>query len=239
MKTAGNILKKLSYPGRGIACGISPNGENLAVAYFLTGRSENSKNRVLIFKKNRVSTKQIDNNIQNKNLIIYDPVVKFKQFLIVSNGNQTETILKSLKNSSTFFESIETRNFENDPPIFTPRISMLAKLEKTNLTYKMAIIKKATVPCSTQRFLFNFYNPIKGQGHLIYTYNGKKNGNETTSFNKTPRPITIPNDVNIFLKNIWNALNPKNRISLFVGFFNLNTKKFTRKIVNQKQVREF
>lgn len=232
MKTAGKILKKLTYPGRGLILGKSSNGENLAIAYFLMGRSNNSKNRVLNFKKNGIYTKPFKNEINNPSLVIYDPIIKFKHFIIISNGNHTETILKGLKSNLSFSESLKTRNFENDPPIFTPRIAALVDLKKNK--YELAIVKSSTKPCSTERFFFEFSNIIGGQGHLIHTYYGRKN-HETRSFNKTPKLVAIPNNINFFMNDIWAALNPEYRISLFVEFLNFKTKSSIRKIINIKK----
>lgn len=239
MKTAGDILKKLTYPGRGIILGLTPDGENLAAAYFLTGRSENSRSRVLKFKKNRISVQPFNCKIENPSLVIYDSVAKFKNFIVISNGNHTETIVQHLNKKLSFAQAMRTRNFENDPPLFTPRIAACAKLDRKNRSYayKMAIIQSATEPCSTQRFFFEFANPLSGQGHLIYTYCGKEEA-EPKAFSQTPKLIKIPNNINSFLHNIWSSLNSKNKVSLFVEFLNLNTGNCIRKIINKNKKTE-
>ncbi len=226
------ILNNSSYPGRGFIIGLTPDGNNLAIAYYITGRSENSKNRKLVFQKNSLKTAGYKNKIKNENLVIYRPIVKFKNNIIISNGNQTETILNSLKENRSFFYSINKRNFEDDPPIFTPRISALINLQNNKFTYKIAIIKSLfKYVLSTQRHFFCYNNPIKGTGHLIQTYKNDICSN-VQSFQGEPIFVKIENNQMLFHRKIWNSLNSCYKISLFTEFINLYTKKCVRKIEN-------
>ena len=234
MNTIVNVLNKITYPGRGIIIGLSPNGENLCIAYFIMGRSQNSKNRIFKFQKNSLQTLPLNNDVKNRNLIIYKPIIKYRNFVIISNGNQTKTILHSLQNGQNFSQALNLRNFENDAPIYTPRIAAIAELTKKRVTYKLAIVKKATASFSTERFFFEYEQPKQGYGHFIHTYTGKTD-NETKSFNSIPHTIKIPNSHEKFQLAIWKTLNKNNKISLFTEFINLKTKKCSRKIVNKNK----
>lgn len=233
MQKLNDILGKLVYPGRGIVVGKTQN-QNLAIAYFIMGRSKNSRNRVFIFKKNKIETKPFKNQIKNANLLTYYPIIRFKNFLIVGNGNQTQTILNALKHGKSFEYALKTRNFENDPPIFTPRISALIEISnKPKL--KISIIKNDDGnPKSTNRFFFEYSNLQNGQGFLIHTYTGNFN-NDTTSFFGEPRRVYIPNCQNKFNHQIWNSLNQQNKISLFTEYIDLKTNSCNRMIYNKNK----
>ena len=232
MKTINEALNQLEYPGRGLIIGMSSDGNYLAIAYFIMGRSANSQNRILKFEKNSIQTLSLKNYVHNKNLIIYKPVIKFQNFIVVSNGNQTETIIKNLKMNINFINSMRSRNFENDPPIYTPRIAAIIKLKKINFSYKIAIVKKAQNSKHTERFFFEYMTPTQGQGHLIHTYKGQNNSN-IESFSGAPILIKIPKTAPEFQSEIWESLNKKNKISLYTEFINLKTKKCLKKIINK------
>ncbi len=233
MQKLNNILSKLIYPGRGIVVGKTQN-KNLAIAYFIMGRSENSRNRVFVFKRNKIETKSLKNQTENANLLTYYPIIKFKNFIIVGNGNQTQNILNALKQGKSFEYALKTRNFENDPPIFTPRISALVEISNKP-TLKISIIKNNNGnPNSTNHFFFEYSNPQNGQGFFIHTYAGNVNNN-TASFFGEPKSVYIPNCQNEFSHQIWNSLNQQNKISLFTEYIDLKTNSYHRIIYNKNK----
>lgn len=234
MQNIKKVLEKYSYPGRGIVAGLNQTGDEVFVAYFIMGRSLNSKNRFFeLDENNNLKTKPIKKEeVKNKDLIIYTAVTRFKEKLIVSNGNHTDTILKGLKEGKNFKDCLNETFFENDPPILTPRISLVLTLNQT-LSYCFSIVKSC---CKNQnsvsRFFFEYFAVLKGTGHLIHTYKPKEN-NQLNSFFGEPTHVLIPKSLKEFKELIWSGLNSKNKISLFVSSINLVTKKQHCEIINE------
>lgn len=224
--TIGELVKDNSYVGRGIILGKSKDEKNAVVAYFIMGRSENSRNRVFVENGSEVIIKPFDESkVEDPSLIIYSPIRKYENKLIVTNGNQTDTIYEHLEKGSTFEEALNTRCFEPDAPNFTPRISGMINFENNDFTYKMSILKSADKEGSScNRYTYS-YNSLPGLGHFIHTYMG--DGNPIPTFMGEPERVEIPNDINEFVNDIWTNLNSDNKISLYVRYINLedNTEK--------------
>lgn len=230
-----NELKSNSYPGRGIIIGKSEDGKNAVIAYFIMGRSVNSRNRVFeeIDGGDGIRTNAVDpDKLSDPSLVIYNPVKKHEYCTIVTNGDQTDTILEFLKDGGTFEEALRTRTFEPDGPSYTPRISGLLNLHDRGFNYKLSILKTFEGdPTMTQRQFFE-YESHNGMGHFIHTY--KEDGNpRIPSFEGEPKPVVIEGDLLSFTRNIWESLNEENKVSLFTRFINLETGEFESKIVNK------
>jgi len=207
-------LKDNAYPGRGILAGRYE--DQAVLAYFIMGRSENSRNRIFVKDKDILFTRAFDESkVADPSLIIYNAIREYEGKIIVTNGNQTDTILKYLENGSTFEEALQTREYEPDAPNYTPRISALMH-EDGN--YQIAILKRKDDNCER---LFYDYAACNGIGHFISTYD--HDGNPLPSFSKEPLEIEIREGVESFAENLWNSLNPDNRISLYVRFGNKET----------------
>lgn len=237
MHTIESILKQSTYQGRGIIIGINEDYTEAFIAYFIMGRSENSRNRIFkINEKQELETIPFKNiEIKNKDLVIYTAISKFKEKIIVTNGTQTETISKGLENNKTFEESLKETKFEEDPPILTPRISAILNLENENITYKFSIIKSNNKNInSVSRFFFQYQNPLKGLGHFIHTYKETEK-DPTNSFFGEPIELIIPKKLNQFTEKIWDSLNKENRISLFTKSINLKTKEEKNLIINKNK----
>ena len=224
--TIGNLVKDNSYVGRGIILGKSKDEKNAVIAYFIMGRSENSRNRVFVENGSEVIIKPFDESkVEDPSLIIYSPIKKYENKLIVTNGDQTDTIYEYLEKGNTFEEALNTRCFEPDAPNFTPRISGMINFENNDFTYKMSILKSADKEGSScNRYIYS-YNSLPGLGHFIHTYMG--DGNPIPTFMGEPERVEIPNDINEFVNDIWINLNSDNKISLYVRYINLedNTEK--------------
>lgn len=216
-----DILSSNTYPGRGIIVGKSADGTKAVCAYFIMGRSENSRNRIFEVKRDEVKILPYDaSKVADPTLIIYYPLRKFGDNLIVTNGDQTDTIYEALKQGNTFEQALETRCFEPDAPNFTPRISAMLTQSGNDFTYKMSILKSADAAGSAcNRYTFN-YTPVNGVGHFIHTYNC--DGNPIPTFTGEPERIAIPDDINEFGSMVWDSLNEANKISLFVRYYDLN-----------------
>lgn len=226
------ILKENSYLGRGIIIGKSEDGKNAAVLYFITGRSENSRNRIFSFKDNVLYTEPFDKNKAiNPELIIYAALREYKNKTIITNGDHTDTIYEGLKKGIGFEESLKVRKFEPDAPNFTARISGILYFENDDFSYKMSILKSASkegIACN--RYTFD-YEALCGTGHFIHTYSG--DGNPLPTFYGEPKRIEIPNDIDEFANKIWNALNEDNKISLFARYIDLKTGEKSDRIINK------
>lgn len=231
----GALLRKNSYPGRGIIVGKSKNGKYAVAAYFIMGRSENSRNRVFDDFGDYVTIFPYEAaKLSDPSLVIYTPVRKLGRRLIVTNGDQTDTIYEYLKDGKSFEEALETREFEPDKPNYTPRISALLDFEG-GFCYNLSIIKSADEGGSgCNRFTFS-YAPQNGVGHFIHTY--KSDGNPLPSFVGEPVRITILNSIDAFTRKIWDNLNPENKVSLYVRYVSLASGRATTRVVN-KNVRE-
>ena len=225
-----HLFRNNTYPGRGIIIGKSENN-NICIAYFLSGRSQNSRNRILEEKNGDVFTKAFDESkVEDPSLIIYPAIKTFGNTIIVTNGDHTDTIYDGLKNNISFEDSLFTRKFEPDSPNFTPRISGIVSINETNFTYKLSILKSGTPQGATcDRFFYN-YESIDNVGHFIHTYMG---ANPLISFIGEPIKIHIPNDIDEFSKSIWENLDNDNKISLYVRYIDLNNNTITNKIINK------
>lgn len=228
-------LKSNAYPGRGIVIGKSADGKSAVTAYFIMGRSENSRNRVFVEDGDGIRTEAFDpSKLTDPHLIIYAPVRVLGNKTIVTNGDQTDTIYDLMNQQLTFEQSLRTREFEDDAPNFTPRISGIIKVSDNNFNYAMSILKSADGnPDSCQRYNFAYSNPIAGVGHFIHTY--MSDGNPLPSFEGEPKKVEIPNDIDEFTDGLWNALNEDNKVSLFVRFIDLETGETETRIVNKNR----
>lgn len=214
------ILRNNEYPGRGIIIGKSPDGKNAFYAYFIMGRSENSRNRIFVRDDKGIRTEAYDaSKLSDPSLIIYSPVRHLGQKAIVTNGDQTDTIYDFLSEGKMFEEALETRSFEPDAPNWTPRISGLLDLEDGS--YKLSILKAADpegINCIRQTFN---YIPENGVGHFIHTYDG--NGEPLPSFSGEPIPVNTENFIDGLCKTIWYNLNEDNKVSLFVRYTDIES----------------
>ncbi|MEI6131536.1 MAG: IMP cyclohydrolase [Bacillota bacterium] len=227
-----DILRNNSYPGRGICIGLTPDGKKIAVAYFIMGRSENSRNRVFVAEGNDLRTKAFDDSkLTDPSLIIYYPVRTLEEGLIVTNGDQTDTIFDFVNDGMTFENALNTRQFEPDSPNFTPRISGIVKIEDGDASYKLSILKTSEGDANTSnRYYFDFDMLSKGCGHFIHTY--QSDGDPLPSFEGEPRRIEIQDSIDGFCNEIWNSLNNENKVSLFVRYININSREFETRIRN-------
>lgn len=234
-----SIEKELTsnpYPGRGILIGKSADGKNAVIAYFIMGRSENSRNRIFVEEGEGIRTQAFDESkLEDPSLIIYAPVRVLGNKTIVTNGDQTDTIYNLMNQQMTFEQSLRTREFEPDAPNYTPRISGIVKNEDNDFNFAMSILKSANGdPSSCQRYTFSYSNPINGQGRFIHTY--KCNENPLPSFEGEPKLVEIGNDdIDTFANKLWTALNEENKVSLFVRYINLETKAVDSRIINKNK----
>lgn len=222
----GKLLSENSYPGRGIIIGETPDGENAVTAYFIMGRSENSRNRVFEEDGEDLIIYPADESkVEDPSLIIYKPIRRFENRLIVTNGDQTDTIYDFLKEGKSFGEALTTREFEPDAPNYTPRISgMLTFFEEAGervFRYRLSILKSADEKGSACNRFFYGYSPLRGVGHFIHTY--KCNGNPIPTFEGEPERVETENDIEAFAKKIWESLDSDNKISLYVRYVNIKT----------------
>ena len=226
-------LKGNSYPGRGIILGRSADGKHAVAAYFIMGRSENSRNRIFVKDGEGIRTQAYDESkCSDPSLIIYAPVRVLGIKTIVTNGDQTDTIYDAMDHQFTFEQSLRSRKFEPDDPNFTPRISGIIRCEKGSFNYALSILKSAEGnPESCQRFTFSYENPLAGQGHFIHTYVG--DGNPLPSFRGEPKLVAIPDDIDSFTDLLWSNLNADNKISLFVRFINTADGTAETRIINR------
>ena len=228
-------LSSNAYPGRGIVIGKSDDGKFAVTAYFIMGRSENSRNRVFVENGDGIRTQAFDpSKLTDPHLIIYAPVRVLGNKLIVTNGDQTDTIYELMDEQMTFEQSLRTREFEDDAPNFTPRISGILHFEEDGFNYAMSILKSANGnPESCQRYTFSYSNPIDGEGRFIHTYMG--DGNPLPSFEGEPTLVGISGNIDEFTDMVWNNLNADNKVSLFVRFVDLATGKADTRIVNKNK----
>ncbi len=227
-------LKGNAYPGRGIIIGRTEDGNKAAIAYFIMGRSENSRNRVFVEDGDGIRTQAFDpSKLSDPSLIIYAPVRVLGNKTIVTNGDQTDTIYDLMgEQKKTFEQALRTREFEPDAPNYTPRISGILQIEDGNYNYKMSILKSNNGnPDACNRYTFAYSNPIAGEGHFIHTYMG--DGNPLPSFEGEPKLVDIPNDMNAFGDMVWNSLNADNKVSLFIRFIDIETGNYETKIYNK------
>ena len=233
-----NIEKELqgnSYPGRGIIIGRSADGTKAVTAYFIMGRSENSRNRGFVEDGEGIRTQAYDpSKLTDPSLIIYAPVRVLGNKTIVTNGDQTDTIYEGMDKQMTFEQSLRCREFEPDAPNYTPRISGIMHIENGNYNYAMSILKSNNgSPEGCNRYTFAYENPAAGEGHFIHTY--QCDGNPLPSFEGEPKLIEIPDDMGAFTDMLWNSLNAENKVSLFVRYIDIATGTYETKIVNKNQ----
>ena len=228
-------LRENSYPGRGIILGKSPDGTKAAAAYFIMGRSENSRNRIFVEDGEGIRTQAIDpSKLTDPSLIIYAPVRVLGNKTIVTNGDQTDTIYEGMDRQLTFEQSLRSREFEPDGPNYTPRISGIMHIENGTYNYAMSILKSSDgCPDSCHRFTFAYENPKAGEGHFIHTY--QCDGNPLPSYEGEPKRIQIPDDIDAFTELLWNSLNEDNKVSLFVRYIDIETGTYETRIVNKNQ----
>lgn len=231
-KQIKDILKNNSYVGRGIIIGKTKDDKNAVIAYFIMGRSKNSQNRIFVENGEEVVIYPFDKEkVEDPSLIIYSPIKVLEKQTIVTNGDQTDTIYKYLKQGKTFEQALETREFEPDAPNYTPRISGIVDTTKNEFTYKMSILKSADeFGSKCNRYTFS-YNSLPGIGHFIHTY--MCDGNPIPTFQGEPERIEIPNEIETFTNEIWSNLNEQNKISLYVRYINLQTGKIENRLINK------
>ena len=226
------LLSGNPYVGRGIVIGKSENGKKAVTAYFIMGRSENSRNRVFVENGEEVIIHPFDaSKVSDPSLIIYSPIKRFENNLIVTNGDQTDTIYNFLRGGKTFEEALETREFEPDAPNFTPRISGMMTFGNGNFTYKMSILKSADEKGSAcSRYTFS-YNALDGIGNFIHTY--VTDGNPIPTFTGEPERVRILDDIDDFTNEIWTNLDNNNKISLYVRYIDLESGKIENRMINK------
>ncbi len=228
------LLAENPYPGRGIVIGKSADGTHAAIAYFIMGRSVNSRNRIFETTEDGIRTKAYDESkLEDPSLIIYHPVRRLGNQLIVTNGDQTDTIRDGLQEGKTFPQSLVSRCFEPDGPNWTPRISGLVNFTEGGFDYSMSILKSADAEGSAcNRFTYD-YVALNGLGHFIHTY--VTDGNPIPTFQGEPERVAIGNCAEEFTKNIWENLNADNKISLYTNWVNLTTGEEKVTIINKHQ----
>ncbi|MBO4377114.1 MAG: IMP cyclohydrolase [Lachnospiraceae bacterium] len=228
------VLKENAYPGRGIVVGKSDDGKYAVTAYFIMGRSENSRNRVFVTDGDGIRTKAFDPaKLADPSLIIYAPVRVLDKRTIVTNGDQTDTAYDGLKEGKSFEESLRSREFEPDGPNYTPRISALLHNEE-DFFYEMSILKSNDGdPSSCNRYTFSYKNPKAGEGRFIHTY--MRDGNPLPSFEGEPKKVALSGNIDEFTDMLWTSLNEDNKVSLFVRYINLETLEKETRIINKNK----
>ena len=231
-----NLREELSgntYPGRGIVIGKTPDGTKAVTAYFIMGRSSNSRNRVFVTEGEGIRTEAFDpSKLEDPSLIIYAPVRVLNEYTIVTNGDQTDTIYDGMPAGKTFEQSLRIREFEPDGPNFTPRISGVMQIKDGQFHYAISILKSNNGnPAACNRYTFTYENPVAGEGHFIHTY--AQDINPLPSFEGEPKWVEILDDMDEFTNMLWTNLNEDNKVSLFVRYIDIATGKYETKIVNK------
>lgn len=235
MLSLENELKANAYPGRGIVIGKSPDGSKAVCAYFIMGRSTNSRNRIFVEDGAGIRTQAFDpSKLEDPSLIIYAPVRVLGNKTIVTNGDQTDTIYEGMDKQLTFEQSLRCREFEPDGPNFTPRISGIMHMENGGYNYAMSILKSNNGnPDACNRYTFAYENPVAGEGHFIHTY--MHDGNPLPSFEGEPKLVEMSDDIDSFTEMLWSSLNEDNKVSLFVRYIDIETGNTETRIVNKNQ----
>lgn len=227
------LLKSNAYPGRGIIIGRTPDAKYAVTAYFIMGRSVNSRNRIFVEDGEGIRTEAFDpSKLVDPSLIIYAPVRVLGNKTIVTNGDQTDTIFRMMDSQMTFEQSLRTREFEPDAPNYTPRISGILHIENGIYNYAMSILKSDNGdPEGCNRFTFAFSNAKAGEGRFIHTYMG--DGDPLPSFEGEPERVGISGDIDSFTASLWESLNEDNKVSLFVRYIDIETGSYETRIVNK------
>lgn len=228
-------LSSTSYPGRGIVIGKSEDGKYDVTAYFIMGRSANSRNRVFVTEGEGIRTEAFDpSKLEDPSLIIYAPVRVLGNKTIVTNGDQTDTIYEGMDKQLTFEQSLRCREFEPDAPNYTPRISGIMHIEDGSYNYAMSILKSNNGdPSSCNRFTFAYENPKAGEGRFIHTYMG--DGDPLPTFEGEPVVVDITGDIDTFTDKVWNSLNEDNKVSLFVRYIEIESGAYETRIINKNK----
>ena len=234
VKTLHDRLAGNRYPGRGIVIGKTPDGTKAAVAYFIMGRSANSRNRVFTEKNGEIFTEPFDaSKVEDPSLIIYAAVRSYENKLIVTNGNQTDTIYDGLAAGKSFSQALTSREFEPDAPNLTPRISGMLTFEGNDFTYEMSILKSGDAAGTfCNRYTFS-YGASAGLGHFLHTY--VCDGNPIPTFQGEPERVAMDDDIDAFTTDLWNALDAENKISLYVRYTDLETGAVESRMVNKNK----
>lgn len=232
-KSLAEELSSTTYPGRGIVIGKTPDGKKAAIAYFIMGRSENSRNRIFVKDGEGIRTEAFDpSKLEDPSLIIYTPVRVLGNKTIVTNGDQTDTIYDLMDKQYTFEQALRTREFEPDAPNYTPRISGVLHFDNGSFNYAMSILKSNNGnPEACNRYTFAYENPVAGEAHFIHTYMG--DGNPLPSFEGEPTLVDVPDNMEDFADLVWNNLNNDNKVSLFVRYINIEDGSYETKIINK------
>lgn len=230
-----NELKNNTYPGRGIIVGRSADGKKAVTAYFIMGRSGNSRNRIFVEDGEGIRTQAFDpSRLEDPSLIIYAPVRVLGNKTIVTNGDQTDTIYEGMDRQLTFEQSLRSREFEPDAPNYTPRISAIMHVEGGKYSYAMSILKSNNgSPDSCNRFTYAYNDCPAGEGHFISTY--LHDGNPLPSFEGEPKLLAIPDDMDAFADLLWESLNEDNKVSLFVRYIDIATGEYKSRIINKNK----
>ncbi len=233
MVTIRKELSENSYPGRGIIIGLSDDGKKAVTAYFIMGRSENSRNRVFVSEGEGIRTQAFDPaKLSDPSLIIYAPVRVLGNSTIVTNGDQTDTVYDLMKEGLTFEQSLRTREFEPDAPNYTPRISGIMNIADGKYDFAMSILKSDDGdPSACNRFTYSYSNPKAGVGRFIHTY--MEDGNPLPSYSGEPTVVSLEGSIDELTDEIWNSLNEENKVSLFVRYIDIATGKYETRIVNK------
>ena len=228
-------LKENAYPGRGIIIGKTGDGKYAVTAYFIMGRSSNSRNRIFVEDKEGIRTQAFDpSKLEDPSLIIYAPVRVLGNKTIVTNGDQTDTIYDQMDKQMTFEQSLRCREFEPDGPNYTPRISGILHVENGKYSFAMSILKSSDGnPESCNRYTFAYETPIAGEGRFIHTYQG--DGDPLVSFEGEPERIDVLDDIDAYTDLLWNSLNEENKVSLFVRYIDIATGAYETRIVNKNK----
>ncbi|MBP5308410.1 MAG: IMP cyclohydrolase [Clostridia bacterium] len=227
------LVKGNSYVGRGIVAGLTADGTKAVAAYFIMGRSNNSRNRVFAEKNGEVFTQPFDaSKVEDPSLIIYAAVRKHGNSLIVTNGNQTDTVYEGLGKGVSFSQALKSRQFEPDAPNFTPRISAVLNFGE-DFNYEMSILKSADeIGSACNRYTFS-YSPLAGVGHFIHTY--VCDGNPIPTFQGEPERVSVPDRIDEFTSEIWDSLDEDNKISLYVRYTDLKTGAEESRLINKNE----
>ncbi len=235
MLSLENELKANAYPGRGIVIGKSPDGSKAVCAYFIMGRSANSRNRIFVEDGAGIRTQAFDpSKLEDPSLIIYAPVRVLGNKTIVTNGDQTDTIYEGMDKQLTFEQSLRCREFEPDGPNYTPRISGIMHMENGGYNYAMSILKSNNGnPDACNRYTFAYESAVAGEGHFIHTY--MHDGNPLPSFEGEPKLVEMSDDIESFTEMLWSSLNEENKVSLFVRYIDIQTGNIETRIVNKNK----